>query len=58
MTENVKELRDALKEILEILEKLVLLEEKEKAGEDVKKEQEAELGLYMYKMITLNSKLK
>lgn len=47
-------MRDVFREAADIIDELLVLGEKEKKGEDVKRELESVTGRFMYKMIEMN----
>jgi len=48
-------MRDTFQELADICDSLVQLEAREKAGENVKKEAEATMGLLVYKLLQIQS---
>lgn len=54
--EEIKELATNFRETADILDKLVVLAEREDAGEDIKAESESLLGQFMIKMMKINGK--
>lgn len=52
--EDLIKMRDLFRESADIIDELLTLEEREKNGEDVKKELESIGGRFMYKMIEMN----
>ena len=52
---SVKELRDKFKEIVEICDEVLELEEREKEGQDVSKEYEGVIGRFFLKFMELDA---
>ena len=55
--EEIKKLATNFRETADILDKLVVLAEREDAGEDIKAESESLLGQFMVKMMKINGSL-
>ncbi|MDF2804408.1 MAG: hypothetical protein K0S61_4313 [Anaerocolumna sp.] len=52
---DFKEYKKAILEVVEVLDELILLEEKESAGEDVESATEAAMGKFVMKLLKLQS---
>ena len=52
---KLEKMRDIFRETADIIDEVLILEERESNGEGVQKESEAALGRFMFKMIELQS---
>lgn len=53
--ERLIKMRDCMREAADILDEFILIDEKEKNGEDVTKETESTVGRFMIKMAELQN---
>jgi len=58
MDEDLIKMRDAFRDIANVMDELLELEVREAAGEDIEKEQESVAGRLMIKMMKLESMSK